>query len=263
MVANLGFKGAVPGAWRVPIDFKLTPAFSKGHAEVILPNLAFYIPDALSGEDCDRLISLFSKQKKSPVAVSGYQTTDSNEIGSVRATGWGPELSAQLWEKIASFGTFGVFTMNQFTPTDWYAIPDKRKEHKSWIESGISPVLRFMEYKSGGKHNTHYDMGFDYEAHNPKDRRRTLMSIVWYLNDEPNTGGCTRFIEDGQRHLPIWDRKLDDWTRSAREDEVLIQQSPHRGGALVFWHRMAHDVQEFTGNSRIIIRGDIEFAALD
>jgi hypothetical protein len=106
-------------------------------------------------------------------------------------------------------------------------------------------------------------MGFDYEAHDPNDKRRTLLSIVWYLNDEPNTGGCTRFIEDNQGHLPIQKRNLDDWVRSATDDEVIAAQTPQQGGALLFWHRMAHDVQEFTGNSRIIIRGDIEFTAHD
>jgi len=269
---NLGFKGSVPGAWRVPENFKLTAHCCSGLSKSILPNLALYIPDALSKKDCDLLIKLFRKQKTAPVAVSGYQTADPNEIGSVRATGWGPELSAQLWEKLcaacSAFGValgseYGPVSVNQFTPTDWYAIPGKRKEHTRWIESGISPVLRFMEYRHGGRHNTHYDMGFDYEAHNPNDHRRTLMSVVWYLNEEPHSGGCTRFIEDGQSHLPIWNRKLDDWERSASEDEVLATQQPHRGGALIFWHRMAHDVQEFTGNSRIIIRGDIEFTALN
>jgi hypothetical protein len=140
---------------------------------------------------------------------------------------------------------------------------NKRKEHWRWVPTGVSPVLRFMEYKAGGKHNTHYDMGFDYEAHDPNDKRRTLLSIVWYLNDEPNTGGCTRFIEDHQGHLPIQKRNLDDWIRSATDDEVIAAQTPKQGGALLFWHRMAHDVQEFTGKSRIIIRGDIEFKAVD
>lgn len=270
-MSDLGFKGKVPGAWRVPTDFKLTSHVSNRSAKILLPNLALYIPDALSGEDCDQLQALFAQQDRAPVAVSGYQTSDPNEVGSVRATGWGPELGNQLWKKIRTGirdvvldDEFEDFVpTGEFTPTDWYEIAGKRKEHWRWVPTGISPVLRFMEYKCGGKHNTHYDMGFDYEAHNTDDHRRTLMSVVWYLTEEPNTGGCTRFIEDHQSHLPIQERNLDDWTRSAREDEVLAKQEPHRGGCLIFWHRMAHDVEEFLGKSRIIIRGDIEFTALD
>lgn len=268
---NLGFKGNVPGAWRVPTDFRLTNHVSVEKAMLVLPNLAFLIPDALSLDDCEMLRLLFARQDCAPVAVSGYQTADPNEIGSVRATGWGPELGLHLWSKIwepillnvVSDNEFDFVLTNDFTPTDWYGIPGKRKEHRMWRPTGISPVLRFMEYKAGGKHNTHYDMCFDYEAHNPKDVRRTLLSVVWYLNDEPNTGGCTRFIEDHQGHLPIQQHNLDDWTRSANDDEVIATQTPYQGGALLFWHRMAHDVQEFTGKSRIIIRGDIEFTALD
>lgn len=264
MTTDLGFKGAVPGAWKVPISFKLTNHVSSERIDMILPNLAFFIPDALSEQDCQLLRDLFAQQSRAPVAVSGYQTANPDDIGSHRATGWGPELSAQLWEKIAGwFGSIPSFNMNSFIPTDWFGIPGKRREHKRWTESGISPVLRFMEYTSGGKHNTHYDMCYDYEAHDPNDRRRTLLSIVWYLNEEPNSGGATRFIQDNQDHLPIQERNLDDWTRSARKDEVLARREPHKGGALLFWHRMAHDVEEFTGSSRIIIRGDIEFTALD
>ncbi len=266
MSNDFGFKGHVPGAWRVPTDFKLTNHISVEEVVTLLPNLAIFIPDALSDKDCEMLRDLFAKQERAPVAVSGYQTADSNKIGSVRATGWGPELAKHLWAKIVEnlvcYLPYPI-CMDKFKPTDWYGIAGKRLEHTAWEATGISPVLRFMEYKAGGKHNTHYDMGFDYEAHNPNDKRRTLLSVVWYLNDEPNTGGCTRFIEDNQGHLPIQERNLDDWIRSANDDEVIAAKSPKQGGALIFWHRMAHDVQEFTGHSRIIIRGDIEFTALD
>lgn len=270
-MSDLGFKGFVPGAWRVPTDLHLTDHVSTTKPIELLPNLAFMIPNALSKDDCGIMRQLFAEQTRAPVSVSGYQTADHNEIGSQRATGWGPELSKQLWRKIKipvweaiikHWQTHGIL-LNDFTPTDWFELEGKRKEHKDWFPTGISPVLRFMEYKAGGKHNTHYDMCYDYEAVNPSDPRRTLLSIVWYLNEEQNTGGATRFIEDGQSDLPIQKRNLDDWTRSAEPNEVIASQTPQCGGALLFWHRMAHDVQEFTGNSRIIVRGDIEFTAGD
>lgn len=265
-MSDLGFKGFVPGAWRVPTDIQLSDHIAEAAPVLLLPNLAFVIPDALSSDDCEQLIALFAKQSKAPVAVSGYQTSDANAIGSHRATGWGPELSSQLWEKMrfqVRLATCGHRIMNEFTPTDWYPISGKRLGHTRWKPTGISPVLRFMEYTAGGKHNTHYDMGYDYESVDPNDHRRTLMSIVWYLNHEPMTGGSTRFIKDGQDNVPIHQRKLDDWDRSARPDEVLTSMSPLKGAALVFLHRMAHDVEEFTGKSRIIIRGDVEFTAMD
>lgn len=260
------FNGHVPGAWEVPTNFKLTNHQSIKSSKIILPNLAFFIPDALSTKDCKLLRDLFSEQNKVPVAISGYQTNNINEIGSHRATGWGPNLGNQLWAKISQPINDMMINhqeMNSLTPTDWFGISEKRNEHKYWRPTNISPVLRFMEYGYGGKHNTHYDMGYDYEALNPKDERRTLLSIVWYLNEESNTGGATRFIEDNQSKLPIWERDLNDWTRSARADEILAKQEPSQGGALIFWHRMAHDVEEFIGNSRIIIRGDIEFSTIN
>lgn len=263
---DLGFKLPVPGAWRVPTDIKLDEQVSNLGVTKVMPNLAFLVENALTPSDCAILMALFANQNKSPVSVSGYATADVNQIGSHRATGWGPELAGQLWHKMQNaikYALSGHRVMKHNTPTDWYGIPDKRIEYKVWMPTGVSPVLRFMEYKKGGKHNTHYDMGYDYQSVNPWDKRRTLMSVVWYLNNEPDTGGCTRFIEDNQGHLPIHQRNLDDWVRESSEEEVIAAQAPKAGSALVFWHRMAHDVSEFTGNSRIIIRGDVEFTALD
>lgn len=262
---QLGFKHDTPGAWRVPSIFQLTEHASLEDPVLLLQDLAFFIPDALSPVDCQLLSNLFAQQAKKPVSISGHATADVSAIGSQRATGWGPELGNQLWKKIATqvsklLRAFDY--MEDFTATDWYGT-SVRKEHRNWKPVGISPVLRFMEYASGGKHNTHYDQGYDYEANDPKDRRRTLLSVVWYLNQEPNgTGGHTRFILDGQQDLPVFQRNLEDWIREAREEEVIASQAPKQGGALLFWHRMPHDVETFTGNSRIIIRGDVEFWAL-
>jgi hypothetical protein len=108
-MSDIGFKGKVPGAWRVPTDFCLTDHVSTDlNPTVLLPDLAFFIKDALSNEDCAKLRALFAMQESTPVAVSGYQTADPNEIGSMRATGWGPELSLHLWSKIWERASYGA-----------------------------------------------------------------------------------------------------------------------------------------------------------
>jgi hypothetical protein len=138
--------------------------------------------------------------------------------------------------------------------TDWW---QGDKLRTIWYPVGFSPMLRFMRYDSGGQHYAHYDAGFIY----PNDNYRTLQSVVIYLTTNTD-GGATRFIEDNQMHLPVWERNHQDWTREVQPSEVLYSSQPQMGKMLIFDHRLCHDVEMYRGNDpRIIIRGDIVFQA--
>jgi ectoine hydroxylase-related dioxygenase (phytanoyl-CoA dioxygenase family) len=114
--------------------------------------------------------------------------------------------------------------------------------------------LRFMRYPPGGRHLCHYDAAFDYG-----DGRRTLMSVVFYLSDAADSG-ATRFVRDGQETLPTAQRRFDDWSRDTRADEVILRVLPRAGSALVFDHRICHDVERWEGpGDRIIIRADVVY----
>lgn len=117
-----------------------------------------------------------------------------------------------------------------------------------------------MRYESGGRHCAHYDMGFDYP-----DRRRSLMSLVIYLSDVfPGEGGTTRIVDDGQRHVPVWERDHEDWTREVMPSEVTAKVRPGIGDVFFFDHRLCHDVERYEGRrGRVIVRGDVIFEALD
>ena len=145
------------------------------------------------------------------------------------------------------------------TPTDWFA-HEQRKEHRLWKAIAVSPLMRFMCYEQSGQHLPHYDMGYDYG-----DGRRTLMSVVLFLNDIPfSHGGQTRFIDDNQSLLHVGQRNYDDWTRTALPTEIISSIQPSCGGALFFYHRLCHDVSPYTGvSSRYIIRTDIIFRAIE
>jgi hypothetical protein len=247
--------GALPGEWDPP-DIPLDPP-SPPRREAIHPHAAL-LHGVLSGADCDRLIAAMAASgQEAPVSVSGHLHGDTS-LGSVRATAWSPALAGALWRRIAP-ALGGVRVMTDTTPTDWYAL-DGRREHRRWRAVGVGPVLRFMRYEAGGRHCAHYDMGFDYP-----DARRSLMSLVFYLTSTPpGTGGRTRLVDDGQEALPMWRRDHDDWTREVTEQEVILGVTPVAGSALIFDHRLCHDVERYTGDvPRIIVRGDIVFEALD
>jgi hypothetical protein len=116
-----------------------------------------------------------------------------------------------------------------------------------------------MRYSAGGQHYGHYDAAYFY----PDNQHRTLLSLVIYLSTHTHSG-ATRFLEDHQQHVPVWDRDHTDWTVEAGEEEVIARIYPEKGSILVFPHRQCHDVQAFAGpGERIIIRGDIIFKLHD
>lgn len=258
--------GSLPGEWLPPSDLKLTdtPATPQVVSlEVDGRSSAFQVLNVLSPEDCRLLVEAMDRCETGvPVDVFGFadgdprggiRTSETDEArGSWRATAWSPELAAQLWRKLDSAIPARRSIQDDRVATDWHR-PTRVRE---WEKVGLSPVLRFMRYLAGGQHCCHYDQSFDYG-----DGRRTLMSVVFYLTEAaPEAGGCTRFVRDGQEEKPIWERSFGDWTRLTEPDEVILGVRPQPGSALVFDHRLCHDVERYDGGGpRIIVRADVVY----
>jgi len=249
--------GIGPGEWAPPpLTIERRPSIPERRA---LIDGAVVAPDVLSPADCDRLVAAMREHARPvPVGVTGVRA--STGIGSVRATAWSPELADQLWSRVRLVAPSMRF-LDPTTPTDGHATAE-RTGHRTWRVVGLSPVLRFMRYEDGGRHLAHYDAGYDYG-----DGRRTLVSVVLYLTGDPGrdggSGGATRLVRDGQEGTPVWDRDHRDWDRDTRPDEVLVAVAPERGAALVFDHRIGHDVERWDGpGPRIVIRADVIYEAV-
>lgn len=215
------------------------------------------IYNVISDVDCKDIISFFESQGQyAPVSVQGMTDGAYNaEKGSNRITGFGPKLAQKLYDKIKKH-IEGNYKFDDLSSTDWWQYSDGSYEgHKNWKVVGLSPMLRFMKYEKSGKHYAHYDAGFLY----PGGTHRTLKSFVLYLTT--NSTGATRFIDDGQDHIPVYLRNHNDWDRDTREDEIFYKTLPVKGDMLIFDHKVCHDVEPFLGDEpeRIIIRGDVLF----
>ncbi len=247
-------RGRLPGEWDPPsLEFDPPNTASKPH--IVTPG-ALYIRHVLSARDCQQLLrAMNASGQASPVSVQGRADFPDNRVGSVRATGWSPTLGMQFWHQIKHAVPPSLIAQDT-TATDWFA----PQAHRHWEPIGVSPLLRFMRYEAGGEHYGHYDAGYDYG-----DGRRTLMSLVFYLTTPPpQSGGRTRFLQDGQQQKPVWKRNHEDWLRRAEPQEVIAGVSPRAGDALFFHHRLCHDVEPYTGQTpRVIIRADIVYKALD
>ena len=253
--------GAIPGAWDPPpiaLDPRVKlPAWER----LAIPDaLALVARDVLTHDDCKRMRDAMEQWGRAePVGVTGVATSSGYGVGSVRATAWSPELATALWARLRP-AIPSVRFLGDLTPTDGFAIttePGRRTGHRSYRVVGLSPLLRFMRYDPGGRHLCHYDAGFDYG-----DGRRTLLSVVLYLTDAPHSG-ATRFVRDGQESIPVRERSFEDWSRDTRDDEVRLSVHPARGHALVFDHRLCHDVERWEGpGPRVIVRADVVYEAI-
>ena len=246
-------KGLI-GQWKMP---NFTLQGSKPSPQKNLNHHAFFVPRLISPSDCAKLIAMLPKQKHHvPVGLQGYP--EHGAIGSFRANTWSPNLAESLWTNFSRYFK-DTYTMLDTTPTDWFATQD-RKEHRVWKAVGVSPLMRFMRYPQGGQHWPHYDMGYDYG-----DGRRTLFSVVVFLNDiEETCGGHTRLIQDNQAHTHAAHRDYSDWTRAAYPSEIIDAVVPSCGGVFFFHHRLCHDVSPYTGSQfRYILRTDIVFKAIE
>ena len=185
-----------------------------------------------------------------PVAIDGRKQgfdPKTDAIGSWRATAYSPVFARTLWNRIS--GHIGnPRIMDTSTPTDWDGTP-------VWRAVGVNPLLRFIRYRAGGALIPHYDAPFVYH-----EGKRTLVSLILYLDTGEGKGGATRVIRDPQARLPVSERDLEDWPRFATEEEVRIALRPVPGACLLFDHRILHDSEVYLGaTQKIILRTDLIF----
>jgi hypothetical protein len=261
--------GSLPGEWEPSKLIRIAesgPQPRVRQLDVDPHSTVLFAEDVLGSDDCRILREAFLDSNCGcAVDVFGFsgehqghglKTADCDDsMGSLRATAWSPELADQLWKRLCPLIP-ATREMFDITATDWHA----PVAHRKWGKLALSPVLRFMSYIAGGQHCCHYDNSFDYG-----DGRRTLMSVVFYLTSVgPKEGGATRFVRDGQENLPIGQRSFADWTRLTEPHEVIERVPPIQGSALVFDHRLCHDVEQYHGSTpRVIIRGDVVFIPQD
>ncbi len=185
-----------------------------------------------------------------PVGVNGMKTDfhpENDAVGSWRATAYSPAFAQALWDRIS--GCIGSpRIMEALTPTDWDGT-------HVWQAVGVNPLLRFIRYTQEGRLIPHYDAPF--VTHGGK---RTLVSLLLYIDVGEGHGGATRLIRDPQANIPVEQRKLEDWSRFPSEEEILFRVRPEQGTCLALDHRILHDSEPYSGaGQKLILRTDIFF----
>ncbi len=268
---------STPGGWnnalyRNPIDPPLDPAQINGFFPLdetvatainaaadpeiaceTLPELAgmaLLLRGVLRPDEVESLNASFTDTAWIPVGMSGKKQefhAETDAIGSWRATVYSPTLARTLWNRIAPC-LDSPRILDASTPTDWDGT-------RVWRAVGVNPLLRLIRYRHGGALIPHYDAPFVYH-----EGKRTLVSVILYLDMGGSTGGATRFVRDPQADLPVAERDLADWSRFAEPGEIQCTVRPTAGDCLVFDHRLLHDAEAYVGEAqKLILRTDVIF----
>jgi NAD+ synthetase len=215
-----------------------------------LNGLALHLHGVLRAEEAASLCGTVAEIDWVPVGISGKRQEyrpETDAIGSWRATTCNPTFARMLWNRIGRLlGSPRI--LDSKTPTDGDGTP-------VWRAVGINPLLRLIRYRHDGALLPHYDAPFIYH-----EGKRTLVSVILYLDMGGNAGGATRFVSDPQADLPVPERDLDDWPRFATDAEIRYRVRAKAGDCLVFDHRILHDAEAYVGSGhKLILRTDVVF----
>lgn len=216
-----------------------------------LPGEAYKLHGLLTPQQVQELRAACVFERFVPVAINGrVQDWRAGEpSGFLRGTAFSDSLAQQLFQALPR-QLLGVRTFGPQNFSDWDG-------HPTWVADGVNPMLRFLSYPaSTGQLVAHYDAPY---IETPQ--RRSLWTLLIYLSDNPRHGGSTRFLHDKQVGLPFDERNHDDWVRPAHPDEVALRVEHKAGDALLFEHRMLHDVEPLCGTQgKLALRTDVMFS---
>lgn len=187
----------------------------------------------INKEILDSVLRAFSRFETSTVGKTGLVGCE--EVGSVRFS----TMSANL----------AIFLEKVISPVKFYI-----KDY-----SHVSDYFRFMKYSKGGEHYPHYDSNYESLI---DSNLYTGYSLVMYLNDCED--GEIVFCNDSKTydvppHTSQQRALAADWDRQCTEDEIYARFLPKAGKIILFPHKLCHSVLPFTGDQRLIIRGDLYF----
>lgn len=199
----------------------------RGIIEIQLSN------DSINEEIFNNVLRAFERFEVVSVGKTGL--TDCEEVGSVRFSTMSSHM-ANFLEKVISH------------------IKPYLKDY-----SHVSHYFRFMKYSEGGEHYPHYDSNYESLI---DSNLYTGYSLVMYLNDCED--GEIVFCDDPKiydvsPHISQQRALEADWDRQCTEDEIYVRFLPRAGRIILFPHSLCHSVLPFTGEQKVMVRGDLYF----
>lgn len=211
---------------------------------------AYEIIDLFTEDEIENFLKEINELSWQAVGIDGIASNykDGDTIGSYRLSVVSNYIAERLYNRLINI-VGDIFEVTEDILTD-------AENNSVWEFKEVNPLFRFIRYGEGGLLVPHYD-----GSYKPSDDYRSLKTIVIYLEGEEGQGS-TRFIKD-DRILNSSKADLDrsDWTRLAKEDEIIYESVVKKGKVLVFDHWMLHDSEPLNVDDKVktIIRTDMMY----
>lgn len=214
-------------------------------------DFAFVLDNVLSSKECENLVNALNAnvewtkwtEDKARLKFRDCETIEMNH----------PEFARRLFERIKRGMTeteMDCVVSRESDPMRW-----QRDLEGNWLADGTVNDVLFSRYEEGGHFAVHTD-GFNVETFD----KRSLFSIVLYLNDVPEgDGGETVFFSNDAKDK----MKRDDMGRIIGDPAYIVAKvRPVAGRATVFFHNILHQSEPIRYESKtkkFIIRSDVMF----
>jgi hypothetical protein len=205
---------------------------------------AFILHNVFSSEECEVLRAKTEAMQYTFWNQGAPDKKDFRNVDTVEVND--PEFAEAIWKRIEHVVTKEVTIVED-------EIRWERGLQGSWRAVGVNEHLLFARYGSGGHFSPHTD-GYTIVDLN----KRSLFSLLIYLNDCP-TGGTTRMFVPDEHAAHVF--HSDEGGRMRWAEEKMAALAPVRTGtALAFYQNIPHEGEPVgEGCSKYIIRTDIMF----
>eukprot|EP00759_Apiculatamorpha_spiralis_P030002 PhF_6_TR31847/c0_g1_i13/m.47185 len=200
-------------------------------SEDINPSTLFVIEDALTTEECDRLISQTSGyvEDVSGIFPNTYRRAD-------RALLRSHMLAKDIFDRVAP----------HLCREDIYHRTPMCFGHEGvWFPASCNECIKLSRYDRGGLFTDHRDGPWI-----PREDHASMYTVVMYLNDDFE-GGETVFTLNHDV------RSVVGAPRTCKREEVTVQ--PKRGSIVVFNHELQHRGNVVLSGTKYIMRTELIF----
>eukprot|EP01125_Pyxidicula_operculata_P007220 TRINITY_DN2454_c0_g1_i2.p1 TRINITY_DN2454_c0_g1~~TRINITY_DN2454_c0_g1_i2.p1 ORF type:complete len:975 (-),score=208.94 TRINITY_DN2454_c0_g1_i2:42-2966(-) len=225
---------------KVMIKTKIQHKINNQNRQSDTPFTLFTIENFLTKKECQSLIDCSEKMKYSSIEWE-YDPAYRNATRVVTVS---DVLSQAMWKRL----------MQNIDSSDIADIrPFGFGNEGTWTPFCVNECIRFTKYTAGQFFKPHKDGSFVRNNEN-----RSIWTIMVYLNDTDSfKGGNTTFYSAGE----LGDHEEQD--KQNVKLEVVHEQTPKTGMAVIFNHDLNHEGGEVTQGWKYILRTDVMFRRID
>lgn len=234
-------------------DFDLLTPFEKEniHSQYILEDVygqgkIEVLRNTLTQGECKNLIEQIRTLPMMKIGEEGGKQQDIRRVK--RCLVENSKLCVTLYERLKRF-----FPEIELTKQNHQRVGQVLpNELGKWRPVCLNSRFRVCSYEQSG----HFAPHFDGVYKDKKTGRRSMMTVMWYLNGPPDfEGGTTNFVKEGQK---LW-KSEEDGVYRAQEENILFKLVPEGGMVLLFQAQILHEGEQLKTGEKHILRTEVMY----